>query len=243
MIIKILFWPKFIITTAIISTAITAIYLKKIDLKGGITGIALSFIIWLGSGEIALLALFTFFVLGTLASSWKKEKKLQLKLYQENDGKRSIRNVLNNGGVAGFISFIAFVMPEHHTVLMTLILSCFATACSDTLSSELGNIYGSRYYNIINWKVAKRGIDGAVSLEGFGFGILGSVFIAFIPMLFQPDITMFLIISLSGFLGNIIDSILGATLQQKNILNNHSVNFVATLSSAGFSFLVFQIFH
>ncbi len=235
-------WPKLIISAAIIITAILAISLKKIDLKGGLTGVALSFIIWLGSGEITLLGLFSFFIFGTLASSWKKEKKVQQKLYQENEGKRSIRNVLNNGGVAGFISFVAFLLPEHHTLFMTMVLSCFATACSDTLSSELGNIYGTKYYNITNWKKATRGIDGAVSLEGFGFGIIGSVLIAMIPIFFQPDITMFVIIALSGFLGNIIDSVLGATLQQKNVLNNHSVNFFATLSSACISFFMFQIF-
>jgi uncharacterized membrane protein len=86
-----------------------------------------------------------------------------MKLAQENEGKRSIRNVLANGGVAGILSFIAFILPEYHFTLFTMAIASFAVACSDTLSSELGNVYGRNYFNIISWKSAPRGVDGAVS--------------------------------------------------------------------------------
>lgn len=221
--------------------AFIAIAIKKIDLKGGLSGIALSHIIWLGGGEIVLLALFAFFVFGTLASAWKKEIKSKLNLYQENEGKRSVKNVLSNGGVAGIISFIAFIIPEYHMIFFIMAISSFAAACSDTLSSEFGNVYGNKYHNIINWKRSNRGIDGVVSLEGLGFGILGSCLIAIIPMFFHLDFTIFFIISFAGFSGNIMDSILGATLQQKKTLNNHSVNFLATFFSAVISLLLFQL--
>lgn len=228
-------FPEIIISSAILTAAALAIALKKIDLKGALVGIALAFIIWLGVGEVALLVLFTFFVLGTLASSWKKEQKSELKLVQENDGRRSIRNVLSNGGVAGILSFIAFTLPEYHSTFFTMAIASFAVACSDTLSSELGNIYGRKYFNIISWKNASRGVDGAVSTEGLTVGIVGSALIAAIPMLFHANWKLFAIITIAGFLGNIVDSILGATLQQKGTLSNHDVNFWATASGGLFS--------
>lgn len=227
--------PEIIISSAILTAAALAMALKKIDLKGALVGIALAFIIWLGLGELALLALFTFFVLGTLASSWKKGQKSALKLAQENDGRRSIRNVLSNGGVAGILSFIAFILPAYHSIFFTMVIASFAVACSDTLSSELGNIYGHKYFNIISWKSASRGVDGVVSAEGLLVGIVGSAAIAALPMIFQADWRLFAIVTIAGFLGNIVDSILGATLQQKGKLSNHDVNFWATASGALFS--------
>jgi len=220
---------KVIISAAIISTAFLAVIFKKIDLNGALVGISLAFVIWIGTGEVALLSLFTFFIIGTLASSWKKDAKARLRLDQEYDGKRGIQNVLANGGTAGILSFLAFIIPEYHHILFIMAITSFAAACSDTLSSELGNVYGRKYFNIITLKPAQRGIDGGVSLEGFGFGIFGSLIIALLPVLFQADLKVFVIIAISGFLGNIIDSILGATLQQKGKLSNHEVNFWATL--------------
>jgi uncharacterized protein (TIGR00297 family) len=228
-------YPEIIISSLILIAAFVAIASKKIDVKGALVGIMMAYIIWKGTGEVALMALFVFFVMGTLASSWKKDQKLKLKLAQENDGKRGIRNVLSNGGIATILSFCAFLLPEYHDILFSMTITSFAVACSDTLSSELGNIYGRKYFNIISLKSAPRGMDGAVSIQGFLVGIVGSAAMAALPMLFHIDWKLFVIITLSGFLGNIMDSILGATLQQKGKLSNHDVNFWATASGALFS--------
>lgn len=231
-------YPEIIISSLILIAALLAVASKKIDVKGALVGISMAFIIWIGTGEVVLLALFTFFVLGTLASSWKKAEKSELRLAQENEGKRSIRNVLSNGGVATILSFCAFLLPYYHSTLFIMAIASFAVACSDTLSSELGNIYGRKYFNIITLKSAPRGMDGAVSTEGFLVGILGSAVIAALPMLFHIDWKLFGIVTLSGFLGNIIDSILGATLQQKGKLSNHGVNFWATSAGSMISLAV-----
>jgi len=231
-----------IISILILTIAYLGIRLQKIDVRGGIIGIVLAYVIWFGSGEITLLALFIFFVIGSAASSWKKKEKSLLKLAQENEGKRGIRNVLGNGGVAGLLSFIAFLVPEHHTTFFVMTISSLASACSDTLSSELGNIYGRKYFNITHRETGIRGQDGVVSLEGFLFGLIGSASIAILPGFFHFDWKVFIIITVAGFLGNIIDSILGATLQRDHFLSNHSVNFWSTLGSAIISFLMLTIF-
>ncbi|MCK5704029.1 MAG: DUF92 domain-containing protein, partial [Cyclobacteriaceae bacterium] len=51
-----------------------------------------------------------------------------------------------------------------------------------------------------------------------------------------------LIITVSGFSGNILDSVLGATLQQNGYINNHQVNFLATLFGSLFCLLLFILF-
>ncbi|MCK5278412.1 MAG: DUF92 domain-containing protein, partial [Cyclobacteriaceae bacterium] len=59
---------------------------------------------------------------------------------------------------------------------------------------------------------------------------------------FHNDYKRMLIITVSGFSGNILDSVLGATLQQNGYINNHQVNFLATLFGSLFCLLLFILF-
>lgn len=221
-----------VILVVIFLAAIAAYLLKKIDLIGGLSGAMLASIIWYSGGIASLLALFLFFVFGSIASHWRIDNKKQDNLAQENQGTRGISNVMANGGVAGLLSLIVLFYPEHKHMLIPMIIAVFASACSDTLSSELGNVYGKHYFTITNFKPATRGIDGAVSFQGFWFGLAGSLLIASSTLLFYKDFRILLVITISGLSGNIVDSILGATIQRRGIVSNHQVNFLATLSGS-----------
>lgn len=231
-----------LILTSIVVMAILSYLFKKIDLKGAMFGTIVAIFIFLGSGPEGLVALFLFFVFGSFASSWRKDKKHQHKLAQENNGKRGISNVIANGGVASILSVLAINASNFHDLFSLLIAASFATACSDTLSSELGNVYGKKYYNIMTLLPSKRGLDGVISIPGLWFGVIGSLLVAIGTYPFHHDYKRVLIITLSGFFGNIIDSVLGATVQQKGYINNHQVNFLATAIGTLFAFLLCTIF-
>lgn len=224
-----LFNQNLILPIAILLTAIAGYLFNKVDLKGSITGLVIALFIWTGTGLEGIISLFLFFIIGSLATSWEKDKKSKQKLEQENGGKRNIFNVLGNLGVAGILSVFAIALPVFKPVLIIMVIASFATACSDTLSSELGNVYGKKYYNIITLKPSERGPDGVISKEGLWFGLIGSFVIVSFMFFFDYSIYLVLTVAFSGLLGNIIDSVLGATLQQKGYLNNHQVNFAATL--------------
>jgi uncharacterized protein (TIGR00297 family) len=233
---------EIVILIAILSTAALAFYWKKLDFPGAGSGFGLALIIWAGIGESGLLALFLFFILGTAASSWQKERKKILRLAQENDGIRGMVNVFSNGGVAGLLSLGAIVFPSHLYILTVMVITSLATACSDTLSSELGNVYGSKYFSVVSLKPGKRGTDGVVSKEGLLFGLAGSACIGSIAFIYDMTMAEFIIVSISGFSGNLVDSILGATLQKNGKLSNNQVNFWATLGGAMLSLFLIMIF-
>ena len=227
---------------------IGSILTKKIDIFGALVGGLLTLLMFLGFNFAGIGLIFIFFVLGSLVSHYKKSEKEKLGLEQENKGKRTYIHAISNAGVAGFLGFCAWIFPEIAFEFQVLMCASMACALSDTFSSEFGNVFGKRYFNILTFKADKRGNDGAISLEGTLFGVFGAFLIssyAIIAFLYlnnniftnriQSGCFIFVITFLTGFIGNLMDSVLGASLQKKGYLSNHSVNFCSTLFSATFA--------
>jgi uncharacterized protein (TIGR00297 family) len=216
----------------LISAMFFSVRAGKLDIAGALTGGVIGLLIYLGAGFTGIAMIGAFFLLGTAATSWKMNYKQQLHLAEKEKGKRKASQVLANGGVAALLGLIAFLLPDYKVLLSVMMAASLSSATADTLSSELGNVYGRRFYNILTFRKDKRGLDGVVSLEGTLCGIAGSIIIAFIYALgFTWSSSVWLII-ITGTIGNILDSLLGATLQRKRFLNNDAVNFLNTLTAS-----------
>lgn len=229
------FYLKIVVVIAFV---IASIYTKKVDVKGAMMGGVVTAAMIAGASWIGLTLIIVFFGVGSAASVHRIAYKQSLGVAEKNKAQRSIPNVLANGAVAATCGILAFCLPEKAALFTIAMAASIAAALSDTLSSELGNAYGSHYFNILNFKKDTRGKDGVVSLEGFGFGIVGSVLIATVYASFYGITPAFFTIALAGFIGNLIDSILGATFQQQHILTNHTVNFWNTVAAASVAILL-----
>jgi len=216
--------------------------LKKLTLTGTFAGGLVAVSVYLASSYQGILILGTFFLLATLATSWKKKFKEDLGISEENKGRRNAWQVLANGGVAALIGIVSIVFPEYRNACQLMIAGSFSAAIADTLSSELGNIYGKRYFNILSLKADKRGLDGVVSLEGTIAGLIGSTIIALIFAYGNWSLKSIGILIFSGLTGNLADSILGASLERKGILKNNQVNFINTLTGALVALLLANLF-
>lgn len=207
---------------------------RKMTRVGVATGTVLTFLLMLAFGWMGLLAIGVFFAFGTLASSWKKKVKAALKLDEANEGKRGYENVLANAGVPAILALVDWTLPVNDQLYTVMMLSSFAAALSDTISSEVGNVEGKKFLNIITLKKGIRGEDGVISWEGSISGLMGSALIALLYPLFSAEqaLLVWLLITLSGFFGNLTDSVLGALLQKSGFMNNHTVNFFNTLVAA-----------
>ncbi len=220
--------PLLLILTAII---IISVKTEKLTLTGALTGGAIAILIFIGAGYTGICMLAAFFILGTASTIWKKQEKQQFKSATDHT-KRNSGQVLANGGVAAIAGILAWFMPEQTELLKIMMAASLASAMADTLSSELGMVYGRRFYNIITFKKDERGLDGVISIEGTLIGLAGSTIIAIVYALGFGWNNGFLIIIIAGTVGNLSDSVLGALLERKHYLNNDAVNFLNTLIAA-----------
>lgn len=195
---------------------------------GGLVGLA----VFAGAGYAGILLLVTFFALGVLATAHKRAYKATLQGSGPHLQKRNAAQVLANGGVAALCGLLALADPGRQELYILMMAASLSSATADTLSSELGTVYGRRFYNILNFRKDQQGLDGVVSMEGTLLGIGGSVVIAGIySLFFKLGINTFLII-LAGTAGNLLDSVLGAALERRRYIHNDLVNFLNTLFAA-----------
>lgn len=219
-----------IILTALIIVAVLCILAKKLTPAAALAAVVVGWLIFAGAGYVGELQLLTFFVLSVLAT--RHGRALKEKAHGE---KRDALQVFANGGVAAIIAVFAMFDYNHTEVYTLMIAGSLAAAIADTLSSELGMVYGKRTFNILTFRKEEKGLDGVISIEGTLIGAAGAFIIAGIYMW---DRSLW-IITLAGVGGNMIDSVLGATLERKGIIGNNVVNFLNTLTGALIALLLF----
>jgi len=215
---------------------------EKLTLAGAITGGVIVSFLFIGAGFTGVFMLGVFFLAGTLATTWKINTKELVGVAESNGGKRTAGQVIANGGVAGIAGLLAGIFPNQQDLFLLMMAAAISSAISDTLSSELGTVYGKRFYNILSFKQDKRGENGVISIEGTIFGVTGASIIAAIYAArfgWNKQVSWIVI---AGTMGNISDSILGATLERKGIIKNDTVNFLNTFIAALVVLILFELF-
>lgn len=182
-----------------------------------------------------------FFVVAVLATSHKKAFKRTLVANDEHQQRRNAGQVIANGGVAAVCGLLAYLMPIERPFLVTAVAAALASATADTLSSELGTVYGKRFYNIITLRPDEKGGDGVISLEGTLIGLAGSALIALIYYLNYGLLDGSIYIVIAGTAGNLADSLLGATLERKGVIKNDAVNLLNTAIAVAVLWLLMLI--
>jgi uncharacterized protein (TIGR00297 family) len=218
-----------LISLIIITGVFFSVKMKKLTPFASLCGGLLGFSIYFGVGLTGFVLLTVLFVLGTFATFWGYTDKQSRGVQEQNNGMRKAGQVLANAGFAGLLALFALFFPEQRHLLLLLMSAAFSSAAADTVSSEMGNLYGRNFYNVLTLKRDLRGLDGVVSLEGTLFGVAASVIIAMIVSIAGADTINFILIVLAGTVGNLFDSVLGASLERKKVVGNNLVNFLNTV--------------
>lgn len=221
---------------------VLSLLLGLVSKKGAVAGVIAGTIIYAFSGYRGFLLLLTFFVIASALTKLGYDKKSKKGLAQEDKGARGTKHVAANVTLAIILAVIWF-FSGGMAVFAIAMAAAFATALSDTSSSEIGQLYGRHTFMITNLRKAKPGADGAVSLEGTFAGLIGSFTIAAVALAsgFIQGALPFVIIGTAGFIGNLIESYMNALIKDKSNMDNELMNFLNTMTGAGIAIIMFNL--
>ncbi|HVG06432.1 MAG TPA: DUF92 domain-containing protein [Thermoanaerobaculia bacterium] len=205
---------------------------KTVNASGVAAGFLVGFLIYFFLDWEGYLLLLAFFVIGSGCTKFGYKTKAAHKIAQEGGGRRGARHALANAGVATACAVFAAVTG--HPVLFGLAFAgAFATAAADTASSEIGQVIGRRTFLLTTFRPVPRGTEGAVSLEGTLAGVIASLVIAALGAAvgLYPWIGVLPIV-LAAFVGTTFESLVGAALEKRQLLDNEALNFLNTLVGA-----------
>ncbi|WP_251551380.1 DUF92 domain-containing protein [Neobacillus muris] len=188
-------------------------HFKFLDKSGAIAAMAVGISILIGIGLRGLLLLGIFFTTSSYWSIYKKSAKHRMEEKLAKGSTRDWRQVAANGGAASLYSILYYF--DHNPVWFIGFAVSLASANSDTWASEIGSLSKREPIFIKTMKPVERGTSGAVSLLGSIAALAGSLLIAFISYwLFSLTFFVSLAIFIFGYIGNVIDTLIGAFYQQ-----------------------------
>lgn len=183
------------------------------------------------------LLLVTFYLVGSVSTKYKYSLKMEMGVAEPAGGARGYANVFGNS-LAPLFFAMTYGVYGHDVFLLGFVASV-AAALGDTMASEIGKS-SDKVYLITNFSRVRSGVSGGVSAGGELAALLGVAIIAIAsyPLNILVSWQHILIVLAAGFIAIHLDSVLGATAEEKGYLTNSGVNFVSTLSSGLFCYIL-----
>ena len=200
--------------------------MRWLNTRGALSTFTVGFaIFWLGGGK-ATIPLLTFFLSSSILSKIAGRVQKARHAGEADDihtAKGSTRDegqVWANGGMAVALVVLHRILvlrgyPAYRLEqLPILFLAALATVNADTWATELGRISGQVPRSLRDGKPVTSGTSGAVSPVGTLAALAGAIVIPLSVCLLWPlNLAQFACVAWAGFLGSLVDSLLGASLQ------------------------------
>lgn len=202
---------------------------QKLTLSGSIAAFVLGFIV-LGFGH----PLFYVLMMSFLFSSLLINKGIlrfipNIKMPEEDHEPRRWINVMANGSLLGVASLLYVRFPSPWVIALGII--SMATATADTWASEIGSCSLQTPWTLIKRQPTQTGLSGGVTWLGLYASLFGSMFISLVslPTIIQNfgfsglSLGLFVLFTLAGVGGSLVDSILGELFQAKFENASHEI--------------------
>ena len=206
-------------------------YLLRMLTVGG--GIAATFVggaaMLAGRGWVVLLLFF--FITSSTLSRWRAaERARAVGGMLEKGSRRDAVQVLANG----LVFAIAALFSTYGNVETWQVIGAgaIAAATADTWSTEIGTVLGRTPRMITTGKVVQPGTSGGVTIAGFVSAFTGSVLAANVALLMHWG-TPVLAVATGGVVGSLVDSLLGAIVQERRWCDACSVGTERRIHNCG----------
>ena len=229
-----------LISVALVMVLMVISRIRKILNESGTWAAAImGLVVAIGGHWTWLVTLLAFLSAGFFVTRWRYGEKKEMGFNEGEDGERDWTNVISNGGVPMLISLYAF-MTEDWQELLPIFVASVAVATSDTFASEVGCL-DKRVYMITTLKKCEPGLNGGFSPNGQIAALVGALLISLVAtalgMLVGAEalsspVEFIVSISIIGFLGCQVDSLLGALLENRGYIGKGTVNTLAIATGA-----------
>jgi uncharacterized protein (TIGR00297 family) len=161
--------------------------------------------------------LLVYFVIASLLSrAGAVEKSRRTESIVAKGGARDATQVLANGGIFALCALgtVADVSSSIRSVSAVAAVGALAAASADTWATEIGTLLGGTPRALLTGRRAPPGTSGAVSAVGTTAMLAGALFTAAVAHLVGA-VTAPVAITLAGCIGALVDTLIGATLQER----------------------------
>jgi uncharacterized protein (TIGR00297 family) len=233
--------PKTVLQAAVITVVFTVVarLLNGVTTSGALAGALVSFATYVSAGPGAFAALVSVFVIAVVTTRVGYSRKQKLGAAESREG-RSASQILANLGIAT-LACILFAL-WHSSIFLIAAAAAMAEAAADTASSEIGEAASERARLITSFDFVSAGTDGGITVSGTLAGAVASLAVAgccVVVRLIPASALWF--VSAAGFSGMLLDSVLGAVLEAREMLNNNTVNLLGTFSAALIALLLGRV--
>jgi uncharacterized protein (TIGR00297 family) len=211
---------------------------RSVSVSGAVAGAIIGTVIFVGAGWQGWTLLLAAFLAASITSRMGIARKAALGIAEERGGRRGAGNAIANTGVAACAAALVVVGGNVNSGACLMVMSVALVAgASDTVASEIGKAWGRRTFLVTTFRRVPPGTPGALSVEGTAAGVIAAVALAslaaWLGLLFSTNSAGEIAVVVgAATVASLIESLLGATLEPKGILNNDLLNFVTTWSAA-----------
>ncbi len=206
-------------------------YMKRsLTLNGAVSAILIGTLLY-GFGAFTIyMSLVAFFLSSSVISKISEhlqKGRLIRKVEGEKGDCRDYTQVVCNGGVALAMALL-YAFSGHYAYKVLAVLS-FAVSASDTWASEVGALSYQKPVYLIKRTPVPTGLSGGVTRLGHASAFAGALFIACAFVVFEglsvglPPLWSVAFIAVGGFVGALVDSVLGEWVQAEYVDADNSV--------------------
>ena len=215
-------FPLVVVVSTMVVFALIALKKRSLDPSGAIAAAIMGVVVLWTTQVEGLLLLLLFFIGANVVG--KVSKRLQAKAFgkdsigiiEKKGSRRDLMQVLANGlmaMVAGLIWYVCGSFPA-----LVMFGASIAEAAADTFAGEVGRLSKTPPVSIRTFTPVPKGLSGGVTLLGTVAAFVSSIIIGlcwFALFGVKSGVMGASVICLTGFVGSVVDSYLGACVQAR----------------------------
>jgi uncharacterized protein (TIGR00297 family) len=204
---------QFLLFLFILVVSVSGWKTKNLSASGALAAILVGTAVAYALSWKGLIVLGVFFASSSYWSKYRKNEKHEFEDKLAKTSRRDWQQVLANGG--GAMVFSIFFLWTGETIYLIAAIASLAAANADTWASEIGPLSSGKPVSVRTFQKTPKGTSGAVSALGTLASLGGALIVAITAGVLYEEISPFLMIwiTAAGFLGSLIDTVLGAYVQ------------------------------